>query len=390
MPGAVAERVLVNFFYAQPVGHAIEALHYCLGHHVADPERRVSVALNAATAHELAGFCPFIEHTYAIDHPFVEPCADSAARLASVPREWNWVLDDFRRAQDFQVEAFPGMRDYYAASDAHLIAARGRGVVGSWEAGYTPHEQLRLELPAAARTAARDRLGDGEQWIAVMPAGSSERSLYPSVASWATILDALAEAYPTARFVLVGKLARDRRTASTFGADELADLLAHRTRPVDCFDVPLAEQLATVEACDLFLSPHTGFGLAALAVATPWLTISGGRWFEYFFNPRPLPLDHSRCRALWRVHPVRPRCDGGRRRRRAAHADHEPRAHPRRPRRGRGCRGRPARRLAGLRTRPGRVLPGADRRPRRRREPDLVDRWRPLRPPRRLTSLPSR
>jgi hypothetical protein len=25
------ERVLVNFFYAQPVGHAIEALHYCLG-----------------------------------------------------------------------------------------------------------------------------------------------------------------------------------------------------------------------------------------------------------------------------------------------------------------------------------------------------------------------
>jgi hypothetical protein len=27
------ERVLVNFFYAPPVGHAIEALHYCLGHH---------------------------------------------------------------------------------------------------------------------------------------------------------------------------------------------------------------------------------------------------------------------------------------------------------------------------------------------------------------------
>jgi hypothetical protein len=25
------ERLLVNFFYAQPVGHAVEALHYCLG-----------------------------------------------------------------------------------------------------------------------------------------------------------------------------------------------------------------------------------------------------------------------------------------------------------------------------------------------------------------------
>ena len=25
------ERLLVNFFYAHPVGHAVEALHYCLG-----------------------------------------------------------------------------------------------------------------------------------------------------------------------------------------------------------------------------------------------------------------------------------------------------------------------------------------------------------------------
>jgi hypothetical protein len=49
----------------------------------------------------------------------------------------------------------------------------------------------------------------------------------------------------------------------------------------------LAEQLAIVEACDVFLAPHTGFGLAALAVGTPWLAISGGRWFEYFFNRVP-------------------------------------------------------------------------------------------------------
>ena len=67
----------------------------------------------------------------------------------------------------------------------------------------------------------------------------------------------------------------------------LAALLAHRSRPVDCFDVALPEQLAVVEACDAFLAPHTGFGLAALAVGTPWLALSGGRWFEYFFNHVP-------------------------------------------------------------------------------------------------------
>jgi hypothetical protein len=53
------ERLLVNFFYAHNLGHAVEALHYCLGHHRADPTREIAVALNGATAVELADFCPF-------------------------------------------------------------------------------------------------------------------------------------------------------------------------------------------------------------------------------------------------------------------------------------------------------------------------------------------
>jgi hypothetical protein len=48
----------------------------------------VSVALNAATAVELAGFCPFVSNVFAIDR----------------------VLDDFRRRQDYQLELFPGLR----------------------------------------------------------------------------------------------------------------------------------------------------------------------------------------------------------------------------------------------------------------------------------------
>jgi hypothetical protein len=54
------ERILVNFFYAHPVGHAIEALHYCLGHHAADPAREVAVALSARTPVSLARYCPFV------------------------------------------------------------------------------------------------------------------------------------------------------------------------------------------------------------------------------------------------------------------------------------------------------------------------------------------
>jgi hypothetical protein len=66
------ERVLVNFFYAQNVGHAVEAMHCCLGHYLADPSREICVALNAATPVEIAGFCPFVSQTFAVDHPLLD------------------------------------------------------------------------------------------------------------------------------------------------------------------------------------------------------------------------------------------------------------------------------------------------------------------------------
>jgi hypothetical protein len=285
-----AERMLVNFFYAQPVGHAVEALHHCHGHAVAAPDREVSVALNAATATELARFCPFVAAVHPIEHPFLEPCTDSARRLRDVPRDWDWVVDDTRRHQPLQYELFPGMRDYYTASDAHLRTRRGRSVVGAERAGYRRHQQLRFELPPSARSAAAGRLASDravEGRIAVLPAGSSDPSLYPSPGSWRLVLDALTDAFPHGQIVLVGRTARDERTSTALGEEGLRQLLHHRSAPVDCVDVPLAEQLAVVEACDLFLAPHTGFGLAALAVGTPWLALSGGRWFEYYFNHVP-------------------------------------------------------------------------------------------------------
>ena len=204
---ATVERLLVNFFYAHPVGHAIEALHYADGYHAADPELEIAVALNAATAVELASFCPFVSAAYAIEQPLLEP---RPASLAGVPREWTWVVDDGRRHQDIQLQLFPGLRDYYAASDRHLIAGRGRGVAGAPPPAYVPHHPLRLRLPDAARAAAAARLGAHDTAIAVMPAGSSERALYPSLRSWLLILDALADALPGVRIALVGKRRRRR------------------------------------------------------------------------------------------------------------------------------------------------------------------------------------
>ncbi len=286
------ERILVNFFYCHPVGHAVEALRYCLGYHAADPEREVGVVLNAATAVELVSFCPFVSHAFAVDHPLFDRCGDSSRRLSAVPPNWDWVLDDFRRHQPIQQSLFPGLADYYAASDRRLTARHGRSTVGSSPPSYLRHQQLRFELPPGSRERARRRMcGDGT-WggarrITIMPAGSGPPAMYPSTASWLMILDALTDAFPEAGITLVGRLARDDRTATAIGPADLAALHGHRSHPIDGFDLPLDEQLAIIEAGDLFLSPHTGFGFTALAVGTPWLTLSGGRWFEYFFNQVP-------------------------------------------------------------------------------------------------------
>jgi hypothetical protein len=272
-------RLLVNFFYAQPVGHAVEALYHCGGYHAADPSLEIHLALNAATATELAALCPFVTETYAIRHPFLEPCADSDARVAGLPREWEWIADDGRRHQPFQLDLFPGMRDYYAATDRRLAASMRRGPISYPPPPYARHTPLRLRPPPSS--------GPGDGGIAVMPAGSGDRSLYPSRASWDLVLDALHEAFPDRPLVLVGRRARDERTSTSMRGEELEALLAHPSRPADLLDAPLLEQLAAVQRCGVFVAPHTGFGMAALAVGTPWLAISGGRWFEFFFNHVP-------------------------------------------------------------------------------------------------------
>jgi hypothetical protein len=280
--------LLVNFWYAHPVGHAIEALRYCLGYHRANPSLQISLLLNGATPAELADLCPFIRRTYAVGFTgFLDAVTDPEPPLRSVPREWDYVVDDHRSRQPDQLANYAGLRRFYEASDRHFRARLAHGTAGSEPPAYERHHQLRLELPESAREAARRELEQATARIAVMPAASTDaRYAYPSSGSWELIVRELRAALPGVLFCLVGKLRRDERTSTSFGR-ELERLQAAIPDTVDCFDRPLVEQLAFVEACDLFLSPHTGFGMAALAVETPWLTLSGGRWPEFFFNGVP-------------------------------------------------------------------------------------------------------
>jgi hypothetical protein len=128
--GPAGERVLVNFFYAQPVGHGIEALHYCLGHHTAEPAREISVALNSATAVELAGFCPFVAHTYAIEHPLRLNLPQRARTMAAT----RWAAHDAANPAGGRIALMPA-----GSGPAELYPSRG-----SWLAGrFSPIRHAR-------------------------------------------------------------------------------------------------------------------------------------------------------------------------------------------------------------------------------------------------------
>ncbi len=279
--------LLVNFVYAHPVGHAIEALHACSGYHHADPDVRIGLALSSAMPIELARLCPYIDAIYPIDIDLFDPEFDARAALGHVPSDWDWVVGDGRLAQPAQQAYFPGLARYYDTAREYFGAARHIGYAGAEPPAYRRGVRFRLPLPGAERAAAARLLGPGRPRIAVLPGGSSDRSAYPSVASWELVLRRLHAAMGEATFVLTGKLAADGRTTTAFGPAEYDRLSECVPRTVRALDLPIVRQLAVVAECDVFISPHSGFGMAALAVGTPWLSIAGNKWQEFYFNGTP-------------------------------------------------------------------------------------------------------
>ncbi len=301
--GRERDRLLVNYWYAHPLGHALEGLRYCLGYHSPDPNLSVNLLLNAGTPVELATYVDFIDETYGVPYrSFVEPDGDPRAALSEVPREWDWVVDNHRAFNDGH-RHIRGFRMFFDAADEHLVARKGRGVAGAEPPSYEPHHQLTLELPAEARAAADARRMGRLAVSVVLAGGSAERALYPSVSSWELVLCALAEKFPEAIFCLIGK--SDQKTTLSTSRIEASEVerISRAIPTIDCFDLPLVEQLAIVEAAQFHVSPHTGFSFAASTLGTPWLAISGGRWHEYFFNGVPfhsvLPTSDGYSSFVW-------------------------------------------------------------------------------------------
>ena len=291
--------LLLNYVYYNPAGHVAEALKFAKGFAAANPGLEVHLLLNATAPTELADPCDWIAGCTPIDtYCFLDEAAGWAA-LAALPQEWDyiatndWILDDVK-GRRFIPRGEASMVAFHHAAAGYFHARRGQASVDYPVAEWLHHlpgldyavdAHVRLALPEDA-VAFAQRYAHAGPKICVLLGGSYGYAAYPAVRSWIRILRALVRALPDARLYLTGARRSLRGRTHTLGYTDaqVQSLLDRVPNIVDCYDLGLWRQLALIAQCDLFLSPHTGFGFVAQCVGTKWLTLSGGNWSEGNFH----------------------------------------------------------------------------------------------------------
>ncbi len=134
--------------------------------------------------------------------------------------------------------------------------------------------------------------------ICILAGSSAIPALNISVKGWIKIIEGLGSEFPSHHIYLTGKFPDEtgNRTATNAYFPESIQQICDGQRHVsNAFDIGLWNQLALIEACDLLISVHSGFGFLASCVGTPWLIISG-IWPEYFFNQTPFYSLFPQCK----------------------------------------------------------------------------------------------
>jgi hypothetical protein len=299
------KQLLINWAYYDPVGHVLEALQHAHGYHRANPDVEISLLLNAATASRITEGCPWLTQVYTVSLAEIAAYGEEAPSLRSLPQTWDYVVHDPRvlpgalapgwDEEELMVAQTVILR-YLRATE---WSGASPGFTVQWNtvdllAVETPlpfqaNAVMLLELPKEARRFVERYQHDGPT-ICILPVSTSGLAQSPSPRAWEEICRAFAAAIPNVRMYLTGITYLDdngRRFGFDFGLEDAHTISTRVPGVVECFDIGMWNQLALMECCDLFCSPHTGFAFSAQFVGTPWLSIAGCPWPEYIFNGMP-------------------------------------------------------------------------------------------------------
>lgn len=280
--------LLVNWVYYRPVGHALEGLKIARGYFEADKELKISVLLNSEMPYEIGELCPWIEKIYIADVKELAECGLQAKCLEKIPKYWDYVVSD-----DRLMHSLDSYSEELKVANQTIIQFLKAEM---WKGNrfFPQHEnmpplkfdtEMRFTLPENAKEFIAKYNHDGLK-ICILPAGSNADRIYPEASWWVKMMKSVTNSFPDARFYMTGAKSKEggRSESYTFSDVDIKLILKEIDNIENCFDIGIINQIALLEYCDLLISPHSGFAFLAGCVNTPWLSISGARWPEYFYN----------------------------------------------------------------------------------------------------------
>lgn len=280
--------MLVNWVYYRPVGHALEGLKVARDYFEADKDLKISVLLNSEMPYEIGALCPWIEKVYIADVKELVEFGLNAKCLEKIPADWDYVVSDDRlmhSLNSYSEELNSANQTIIKYLQAKIW--KGNRFFPQYEnmPSLKFDTEMRFSLPENAKEFVANYNHDGLK-ICILPAGSNADRIYPEASWWIKMMESVAKCFPGTRYYMTGAKNKNgnRSESYTFSDDNISQILSEIDNVENCFDIGIVNQIALLEYCDLLISPHSGFAFLAGCVNTPWLSISGARWPEYFYN----------------------------------------------------------------------------------------------------------
>jgi len=280
--------MLINWVYYRPVGHALEGLKVARDYFEANKDFKISVLLNSEMPYEIGALCPWIDKVYIADVNELAEHGLLAKCLKKIPANWDYVVSDDRlmhSRDSYSKELLSANQTIIKFLQAKIWKGNRFFPQGEDMPKIILDTKMRFTIPENARKFIIKYWHDGLK-IGILPAGSNADYIYPEATWWIKMMKSITDFFPNTRFYITGSKNKNenRSESHTFSEDDIKLILAETDNLENCFDIGIINQIALLEYCDILISPHSGFAFLAGCVNTPWLSISGVRWPEYFYN----------------------------------------------------------------------------------------------------------
>ncbi len=286
------KKLLLNWVYYRPVGHVVEALKLAKGYSLANKNIEIHLLLNSEAPVELAEACKWIKRTYPVSTKEISKSGKKAKLLQKIPKTWDYIITDDRVSRFAKGWDEADLIKTQSVLSEVLTAKIKKGFTE--QAGVPQvlpcanNPKISIPVPKKAKQFSNKYKHTGPS-ICIMVAGSAGAIQSPSTAMWLKICNALFESIPNLKIYFTGvtKSVKGRTTTADYSLRDVEHLAKSLPNAEIAYDIGLWNQLALIEKCDIFMSPHTGFAFLSPLLKTPWLELANCRWPAYMFNYVP-------------------------------------------------------------------------------------------------------